>query len=364
MKRILSCLCLILFLTGCTGSSGDSSPPPEKEEQRQQQTQVPEQTPPEDPAPPEVSLVWESVSQGVWPFEQTVELLQFSGSELPELLDANDEMLENAENQMAWFEAAYEKGEDLCYADGDSWGSLWAYPVTTDRYLSAVTVQREHMQFRIDDPYSWNIVSSNFVYDKEEQRLISLDEALDRMDTSVGDLAQAIWEFTANQNIGTYEDLSSIGFYMDPEGYPVFIIGAVVYGHGPSVGWPTFFNWDNGEIRWSGEEPLPLYLVDTAQDGLACLAGMGQYDGAAIISEEEAFETLGEIAEVQDFLSQGMTMVSYGITETIDGEEHLCIELGTNYNGQFVSEQIYAVSWYSVYCMDPVSGGWIPVGFG
>ena len=361
-------LILALLLSGCGSKDTVSDPAPEND------PPASEQTPAETPEKPDHSLPeqttedvwleWEGDTWGVWPYEQTVELLQFCGKDDPDLAEANEWMLEEAEHQLLRFETAYEKGEDQCRQDGESWASLWAYPVTTDRYLSAILIQREHMHFRIDELQPWNLVSCNFVYDKEEQRLISLEEALEWMGLTVGDLEQEIWEYTDRQNIGTYEDLSSIGFYMDPEGYPVFIIGAVVYEPMAPAGWPTFFNWDNGEIRWSGEEPIPLYLVDTQWDGLACLTGMGQYDGAAMISEEEAFETLGQIVEVQDYLSQGMTMVSYGITETIDGEEHLCIELGTNHEDQFVTEQIYAVSWYSVYCMDSVYGDWIPVGFG
>ena len=91
---------------------------------------------------------------------------------------------------------------------------------------------------------------------------------------------------------------------------------------------------------------------------------MGQYDGAAIISVQEAFDTLCEIYEVQDYLSQGMTLMDDGTTAWIDGEEHVCIALGTDHEDHFVTEFLYAVSWLSVYCMDPLSGDWIPVGFG
>ena len=372
-KLLIYLLVMTLLLAGCGEKEPDSTtsqeelPPAAEESLPQEAPEEPaaDGTDLQDPSEEDVSFGWERQSRGAWPFEQTVELLQFYGSENPELTAANEAMLEEAEHQMACLDAAVEKGEEQCWADGDSWGSLWVYPVTTDRYLSAVTVNREHMQFRIDDPYTWNLVVNNFVYDKEEQRLISLEEALDRMDMSVGDLERAVWEFADNQNIGTYEKLSSIGFYMDPEGYPVFILGAIVYGHGPSVGWPTFFNWDNGEIRWPGEEPMPLYLVDSDwADELSCLQGMGQYDGAAIISEQEAFDTLVEIVDVQELLAQGMVMTNYGVTENIDGEEHVCIAVGTDHGDQFVTEFLYAVSWLSVYCMDPIDGEWVPVGFG
>lgn len=362
-------LALTLLLSGCGSKAAVSDPvqkedpPPSAEQSSSGMPEKPDLAPPEETTE-DVWLDWKGSSRGVWPFGQTVELLQFCGSKDPELAETNEWMLTDVENQISRFKTAYEKGEDRCRLEGDSWSSLWAYPVTTDRYLSAVTIQREHMQFRIDDPYTWNLVSSSFVYDKEEQRLISLDEALNWMGMSVGDLERAIWEFAAKQNIGTYEDLSSIGFYMAPAGYPVFIIGAVVYGHGPSVGWPTFFNWDNGEIRWPDDEPMPLGLVDTTWEELSCLQSMRQYDGAAIISQSEAFATLREIVEVQDSLLQGMNLMSYGTTASINGEEHVCLALVTHLEDCFVTERIYAVSWNSVYCMDSVSGEWLPVGFG
>ena len=381
MKRLLSgIIILLLLLSGCGTKAGGTEDPPAisaPPAQNAPETPPAENThqPPAEPVSPvqpelpeipseEVRLEWVGNSRGVWPFGQTVELLQFCGSEDPELAEANDWMLTDVENQISFFETAYEKGEDRCRLEGDSWSSLWAYPVTTDRYLSAVTIRREHMQFRIDDPYTWNLVSSSFVYDKEERRLISLDEALNWMGVSVSDLARAIWEFAANQNIGTYEDLSSIGFYMDPAGYPVFIIGAVVYGHGPSVGWPTFFNWDNGEIRWPGDEPMPLGLVDTDWDELACLQSLKQYEGAAMISESEAMETLCEIVEVQDALLLGMSLKHDDTTVMIDGEVYVCIGLGVYRDTGFAAERLYAVSWNSVYAMDPLLQEWVPVGFG
>lgn len=392
MKRYLMyLLAMAVLLSGCGGQTSGSVTSQQEEVPAAVEPMVPEApegsapdvTEPMVPEVPQGSLTddtgpqdadvtqenicfgWERRYAGVWPFEQTVELLQFHGSEDPELTAANDEMFAQAEYQITCLDAAIEKGEAQCRADGDSWASLWAYPVTTQRYLSAVTVSKEHMHLCMDEPYTWNLLGSNYVYDKEERRLISLEEAFGRMEVDQDTLEKEIMEFVHDQGIGTYEGLSSIGFYMAPEDYPVFMIGAIVSGHGPSVGWPTFFNWDNGEIRWSGEEPMPLYLVDTDwPEELSCLHGMGQYDGAAIISEQEAVDTLSQIIEVQELLAQGMVMASYGDTAYLDGEEHVCIAVGTDDGDQFVTEYLYAVSRLSVYSMDPVSGEWVIVGFG
>ncbi len=370
MKRYLACLmAMALLLTGCQGTgAGSSQSPTQSPAQSQQSTQSQQSgqdlSGQEEPDTAPVSLGWVSESRGSWPFEQTLETIQFYDHTDPALDDANESLRFDAENHAGYYDAAVAKGEDQCRIDGDFWGSLWAYPMSGERYLNTVTVQRTHYYFRTDQPRTWNIVQSNYVYDKEEARLIELDEAFAMAGVELGELEKEIWEYTENQNIGTYEDLSSIGFYMAPEGHPVFIIGGIVRGYEDPYGWPTFFNWEKGEIRWSGEEPVPLYLVDTAQDGLSCLQGMGQYDGAAMISEMEAFDTLAEIAEVQDMISRGMVMTSFGDTEYLDGEEHLCIAVGTEHEDQFVTEFLYAVSWYSVYCMDPISGEWVPVGFG
>ena len=366
-KRLIGALALALLLSGCQGTGTDSSVQPSSPSapaQSQQQTQSPQKSPPQQEEPEPVSLGWVSQSRGEWPFEVTVEQLQFYGSDDPALEEANDYMATDVESVLFYYETAREKGEDKCREDGDTWGSLWAYPMTTERYLNAATVYRGNMYFRTGDITTWDLVYSNFVYDKEEARLISLEDAFAMAGVDQGALEQEIWEYTDRQNLGVYEDLSSLGFYMAPEGHPVFIIGGIVRSPEAEYGWPTFFNWENGEIRWSGEEPVPLYLVDTAQDALSCQQGMGQYDGAAMISEAEAMDTLAQIAEVQDMLSQGMVMVSDGDTEYIDGEEHLCIAVGTDHKDQFVTEFLYAVSWYSVYCMDPMSGEWITVGFG
>ena len=366
-KLLIVSLALASLLVGCKEKPAVSAPPTEPVPPGPVEN-VPVVSEPGDVQPPEetVSEVWldlEWEAEGEWPLAQRLELLQFCGSEDPALEEANLDMQITAENQRYWFEAALEKGEEQCRADGDSWASLWAYPVVTDRYLSAVLVQR-NLYLHTGETRTWNIVSANYVYDKQEQRFLSLEDAFAMMSVDRGDLERAVWEYAGEHDIGTYENLSSIGFYMNPEGDPVFIIGAVVYGIGPEMGWATFFNWDNGDIYWSGEEPMPLYLVDTRWEELACLQGMGQYDGAAMISEEEAVDMLCQIVEVQDALTSGMSMMIDGSTEFIDGEEHLCIAIGTEHAENFVREQLYAVSWLSVYRMDEMTGDWVAVGFG
>lgn len=325
--------------------------------------------------PEETGDVWlnhTTYSEGDWPFALRLETLEFCGVLNEELEQANESLWIEAENQRKRFDDCVALGEAGCYEDGAFWADLWAYPVSTDRYLSAVTVQQTNMHFRVEGAtQTWNMVSS-IVYDKEEQRIVSLEGALAMAGIDEGMLEQDVAAYVKAQNLGTYENWSSLDFYMAEDGEPVFMIGAVVDIPWGRLPWTSFFTWDGGEIAWPHDHPMPLNAVDTDQGDLACLAGMGQYedtdpgqyDGAAMISEEEAFDVLDDIYDVQNYLTQGMSMVSYGTTEYLDGEAHLLIEVGFDYGNDFDTEFIYAVSWGSVYQLDFMTGEWSPVGFG
>lgn len=311
-----------------------------------------------------VYLDWEGVSEGTWPFAVTLETIQFHGHDDPELEAVNSALRMEADVQREYYENALNKGEDRCRADGNTWASLWAYPITAERYLNALTVVRNHMQFRVDTANTWNLVTG-VVYDREEKRTLTREDAFSLANVTERDVLKDVEAFCARQEIGVFEDLSSLFFYMEPDGNPVFIIGGVVRMTETALGWPTFFNWNQGEIYWSGEEPVPLYLVDTQRDGLSCLQGMWQYDGAAIISLQEAFETLREIVEVQEYLAGGMEMMDDGTTVWLNSEEYRCFVLGTrDNNGVFTAKHRYAVSFRSVYRMDTQLNDWVPVGFG
>ena len=118
-KLLIYLLVMTLLLAGCGEKAPDSTTsqeelPPAAEESLPQEA-------PEEPAADgtdlqvsggdAVSFGWERQFRGAWPFEQTVELLQFYGSENPDLTAANEAMLEEAAHQMACLDAAVEKGE-------------------------------------------------------------------------------------------------------------------------------------------------------------------------------------------------------------------------------------------------------------
>ena len=253
--------------------------------------------------------------------------------------------------------------EDERWENGASWADVWAYPLSGERYLNAIWTQRERMHFRVAETAPWTLVWS-MVYDTAEKRMVSLEEALALANTDPGELEQAVYEYASEHQLGTCENTSSLAFYMTEEGTPVFMIGAIVYQDGAPTSWPTFFTWRDGLVEWTAEHPLPLYLVDTNLEDLSCLQGMGQYDGAAVISEEEAADILSEIYEVQEYLAQGMVMMFDGAAEWINEEYCICIALGTDHEDHFVREAYYAVSYFAVYRLNSATGVWEEVGFG
>lgn len=313
-KWIVSLLALVLLLSGCSGEAGentggqsDLTPRPDaltpagqetpqpSGNQEDETTQKPE-TPQGGGAAVKATpyLTWDAQATGEWPLDCTLETLQFAGFEDEELSDANQQMRENTECEWQRYQDCAALSEEERFEQSASWGDIWAYPVSGQRYLNAVWVWRERMHFYTDEEEPWKLVGS-IVYDTAQSRIVSLEEALGRMSVDPGDLEQAVWEFATERQIGRCEKHNSLAFYIEEDGTPVFMIGAIVNQPEMPIPWTTFFTWRDGVVEWTAEHPLPLYLVDTHhQDELSCLKGMGQYDGAAVISEEEAAGILAE----------------------------------------------------------------------
>ena len=189
--------------------------------------------------------------------------------------------------------------------------------------------------------------------------MITLDAAMERAGTTWDQVERDVQRFAVG-SFGGYGGPTSMAFYMDEEGVPVFLVGAIV---GESDEWPNFFTWDQGSVEWSGQHPMSLLEVDPLE-GLFCRSGAVEYDGAAMISEEEAMEILREIYEVQEDLAQGMLLSPYGTTKYLDDAEHLCIAVGNDLGNRFETVWVYAVSYNSVYRLEDATGAWIPIGFG
>lgn len=252
-------MALVLMLSDCggvpgenTGGQSDLTPCPNalspsnqettpSSDQEDETTQTPE-TPQGGGVAEKTTpyLTWDVQSEGEWPLDCTLETLQFAGFEDEELSDTNQQMRENTECEWQRYQDCAALSEEERFEQSASWGDIWAYPVSSQRYLNAVWVWRERMHFYTDE--------------------------------------------------------------------------------------------------------------------LSCLKGMGQYDGAAVISEEEAADILSEIYEVQEYLSQGMQMMFDGSSEWLDEEYCVCINLGTDHEEDFVREAYYAVSYDTVYQLNSVTG--------
>jgi len=311
-----------------------------------------------------VRLTWDTRSEGEWPLDCTLETLQFADHDNEKLDDINEQLRSNTESELQRYYDCAALREDERYEQSASWGDIWVYPVSGERYLNAVWVWRERTHFYTFEPEPWKLVGS-VVYDTGEDRIVTLEEAYEKASVDQGDLEKAIWEYVADQEIGIYEKLSSCAFYMEEDGTPVFMVGAIVNQPELPIPWTIFFTWRNGIVECTVDHPLQLYQVDTEfQDELSCFKSMGQYDGAAVITEEEAADLLREVYEVQEYLSQGMEMIFDGTAEWIDSEYCVCIALGTEHEDNFVREVYYAVTWDTIYRLDPVYNTWEIVGFG
>lgn len=60
--------------------------------------------------------------------------------------------------------------------------------------------------------------------------------------------------------------------------------------------------------------------------------------------EEYCYQLLCEIAEVQDYLDQGMSILYSGMPKEMDGNTYYFYDLGTDHDEHFVAEFNYAVS--------------------
>jgi len=225
----------------------------------------------------DVWLSWESVITGTYPFDWTAETLYFAGEISPELELVNEGLRNEVDNQRMRYESCLELGEDKCLENGESWGDIWAYPVVSGEYLNAITVWKERMYFKTGDEKTWDTVSS-IVYDTKENRVISIEEAFEWAGTSLEEAEQAVSEYIAEKQLGMYEGLSSYDFMMLEGTTPVFMIGALLCETPGMNSWPVFFTWTDGKVELTEDHPVLLHMVDTRQDWLSCLYGMGQYE--------------------------------------------------------------------------------------
>ena len=311
----------------------------------------------------EIVLTWTSLREGTYPMDCTLETIQFSGSDDIKLSAANEDMRIGSDNQWQRYSHCTDQGFEACMENAETWGDIWAYPVSNERYLNAVSVWREKMYFRIGEEFTWNTVSS-YVYDKEKKQFVFLEDALTYAQTQTEQIEQDIADFIFNTGDGEYDGLSSMAYVMLEDGTPMFIVGALIDSPDAPVWGPVFFTWTDGYVECTDDHPLPLHLLDTAQDLLACQESMSQFYENEIPLIKDSMALLSEIVEVQEYLAQGMSMRAQGTVELINMQQCIGIALGNEKEGQFVKEIHYAVSEDTVYRMNEESGEWETVAFG
>lgn len=362
LAAMILALVMALSLSAC-GHTAPEEPPTVREPEHvtpAEEEPVPGEIPVEEAG--NIRLGFSIRTQGEWPLDCTLETLEFEGDLDDPLSRANEALAAGAEKEWQRYLDCCSLDEETRIETGAGWADIWAYPVTGERYLNAVWTCRERMEFRTGEDTPKSSVGS-LVYDREEGRFLTLEDAFALAGTDEAELEGTVEAFLLEHQLGECDGIDSLGFCVTDDGQTVFMIGVLLHQPAaPAVS--TFFAWTDGVVEWTYEHPLPLYLVDTTGEELACLQGMGQYDGAAVLNEMEAAQILSEIVEVQDYLSQGMVMLFDGITEWIDSEYCVCIALGTDNGETVVREIYYAVSDYSVYRLDPLTGNWEVVGFG
>ena len=75
-------------------------------------------------------------------------------------------------------------------------------------------------------------------------------------------------------------------------------------------------------------------------------------------SDEAARQRLLSFNRVSDGLSKGMKLLYTGDTQLVNGQQCLLFALGTEHDGQFVREQLYAVSDNRIYIYSALSDSW------
>ena len=118
--------------------------------------------------------------------------------------------------------------------------------------------------------------------------------------------------------------------------------------------------------------PGSVYYVETDEKGnITHFIGAESkefLEESAVEYETETliFDIIYDVEEIQEYLDMGMRILYNGETITLDGEECYIVELGTDYEEQFVREIFYAVNinTYQVYHYDVLTDTWEPVAMG
>lgn len=195
-----------------------------------------------------------------------LEIPQIAGDDSPDAQAINAALLERKAVYQVYMDDPYQSG---------TWCEVAAYPVTTERYLNLALLENVYPNYGTDgDLYAW-------VYDRQERRSVTVEEALDLAGTTEDALREAVAEALAAGELPLPldEDSFSIRGFRIGEGDDVtfYLQGANVDGAEGMDPWLGLYTWNQGNLNRFQETYstdvdtfVPAELVDVMDPPLWC----------------------------------------------------------------------------------------------
>lgn len=195
-----------------------------------------------------------------------LEIPQIAGDDSPDAQAINAALLERKAVYQVYMDDPYQSG---------TWCEVAAYPVTTERYLNLALLENVYPNYGTDgDLYAW-------VYDRQERRSFTVEEALDLAGTTEDTLREAVAEALAAGELPLPldEDSFSIRGFRIGEGDDVtfYLQGANVDGAEGMDPWLGLYTWNQGNLNRFQETYstdvdtfVPAELVDVMDPPLWC----------------------------------------------------------------------------------------------
>ena len=167
-----------------------------------------------------------------------LEIPQIAGDDSPDAQAINTALLERKAAYQIYMDAPYQSG---------TWCEVTAFPVTTERYLNLALLENVYPSYGTDgDLYAW-------VYDRQEGRSVTVEEALDMANTTEDTLRDAVAEHLASGELSLPLDEASFsiqGFRIGEEGDVTFYLqGANVDGAEGMDAWLGLYTWNQGTLH-------------------------------------------------------------------------------------------------------------------
>ena len=167
-----------------------------------------------------------------------LEIPQIAGDDSPDAQAINDALLARKAQYQSYMDAPFQSG---------TWCEVAAFPVTTERYLNLALLENVYPCYGTDgDLYAW-------VYDRQEGRSVTVEEALDLAGTTEDALRDALAEDLAagEPSLPLDEDSFSIRGFCIGEGGDVtfYLQGANLDGAQGMDPWLGLYAWNGGTLR-------------------------------------------------------------------------------------------------------------------